>query len=216
YPKCDFVCLVKGKNFIKEVQEKTRNVEKSENPIIPISTEEAMATEPVKLALQMGVDYNTLLNKTQQKILTTGRPFVTVEDLLKSVFDEDDNTNNDLGSANPSSIKISTPIDNDHSNEVLCSTSLSVKKENYVAEVPENSTVVLQSKQTDKKDRFLLEEENRKLKDARLCKVCLDEEVGVVYLPCGHLVTCVQCAPGVNQCPMCRTAIKGFVRTYLS
>jgi len=32
-----------------------------------------------------------------------------------------------------------------------------------------------------------LEEENRQLKDARLCKVCLDEEVGVVFLPCGHL-----------------------------
>ncbi|XP_037953728.1 uncharacterized protein LOC119683913 [Teleopsis dalmanni] len=61
-----------------------------------------------------------------------------------------------------------------------------------------------------------LEEENRKLKDARLCKVCLDDEVGVVFLPCGHLVTCVQCAPSVNHCPMCRTEIKGFVRTFLS
>ncbi|XP_055855654.1 death-associated inhibitor of apoptosis 2 [Episyrphus balteatus] len=61
-----------------------------------------------------------------------------------------------------------------------------------------------------------LEEENRKLKDARLCKVCMDEEVGVVFLPCGHLVTCVQCAPTVSQCPLCRTTIKGFVRTFLS
>lgn len=184
---CDFVRLVKGVNFIKEVQEKTRNVQKSDNPIIPISTEEAMATEPVKLALQMGVDYNTLLNKTQQKILTTGRPFGTVEDLLKSVFDEEENTNNDQGSINPSLFKISTPIDNEHNNEPLCTTAPSVNKTNVVAEIPENSAVVLQSKQADKKDRFLLEEENRKLKDARLCKVCLDEEVGVVYLPCGHL-----------------------------
>lgn len=32
-----------------------------------------------------------------------------------------------------------------------------------------------------------VEEENRKLKDARLCKVCMDDEVGVVFLPCGHL-----------------------------
>lgn len=184
---CDFVRLVKGVHFIKEVQEKTRNVQKSDNPIIPISTEEAMATEPVKLALQMGVDYNILLNKTQQKILTTGRPFITVEDLLKSVFDEEDNTNNDLGSINPSSYKISTPSNNDHNNGPLCSTPPSVDKENVVAEIPENSTIVLQADKADKEDRFLLEEENRKLKDARLCKVCLDEEVGVVYLPCGHL-----------------------------
>lgn len=33
----------------------------------------------------------------------------------------------------------------------------------------------------------LLEEENRKLKDELLCKICFDEVVNVVYLPCGHL-----------------------------
>lgn len=34
-----------------------------------------------------------------------------------------------------------------------------------------------------------LEEENRQLKDARLCKVCMDGDVAVVFLPCGHLGT---------------------------
>lgn len=34
-----------------------------------------------------------------------------------------------------------------------------------------------------------LEEENRQLKEARLCKVCMDDDVGVVFLPCGHLGT---------------------------
>lgn len=32
-----------------------------------------------------------------------------------------------------------------------------------------------------------LKEEIRKLKDARNCKICMDVEVGVVFLPCGHL-----------------------------
>nr|SVE86608.1 EOG090X01XB [Daphnia similis] len=40
----------------------------------------------------------------------------------------------------------------------------------------------------------ILEEEIRRLKEARLCKVCLDEEVSIAYIPCGHIVTCVQCA----------------------
>ncbi|XP_031630939.1 death-associated inhibitor of apoptosis 2-like isoform X2 [Contarinia nasturtii] len=64
--------------------------------------------------------------------------------------------------------------------------------------------------------KLSLEEENRQLKDARLCKVCMDDDVAVVFLPCGHLVTCVQCAPSVTACPLCRTAIKAFVRTFLS
>lgn len=169
---CDFVRLVKGVNFIKEVQEKTKNFQKLDNPSIPISTEEAMATEPVKLALEMGIDYNTLRNKTQKNILATGRPYATIEDLLKSIFDKEENSSGEQ----------STSI---ISNENV--TPIPVYAKNIDVEKSENTAVVFKSKQSDKNDRLLLEEENRKLKDARLCKVCLDEEVGVVYLPCGHL-----------------------------
>ncbi|XP_066999485.2 death-associated inhibitor of apoptosis 2 [Anabrus simplex] len=62
----------------------------------------------------------------------------------------------------------------------------------------------------------LLAEENRRLKEARLCKICMDEEVGVVFLPCGHLVTCVNCTPSLQDCPLCRQPIKATVRTFLS
>lgn len=61
-----------------------------------------------------------------------------------------------------------------------------------------------------------LEEENRLLKEARLCKICMDNEVGIVFLPCGHLTVCVNCAPNLTNCPVCRSAIKATVRTFLS
>lgn len=61
-----------------------------------------------------------------------------------------------------------------------------------------------------------LEEENRLLKEARLCKICMDNEVGIVFLPCGHLTVCVNCAPNLTDCPVCRSAIKATVRTFLS
>ncbi|XP_045029942.1 baculoviral IAP repeat-containing protein 7-like isoform X1 [Daphnia magna] len=62
----------------------------------------------------------------------------------------------------------------------------------------------------------ILEEEIRRLKEARLCKVCLDEEVSIAYIPCGHIVTCVQCAAALEHCPLCRKNIKGTVRIFLS
>ena len=62
----------------------------------------------------------------------------------------------------------------------------------------------------------LLEQENRRLKEARLCKICMDREVSVVFLPCGHLATCVQCAPSLTHCPMCRHEIRAIVRTFLA
>lgn len=49
-----------------------------------------------------------------------------------------------------------------------------------------------------------------------ICKVCLDNDVGVVFLPCGHLVVCIQCASGLSNCPICRKEILGNARTYFT
>lgn len=59
-------------------------------------------------------------------------------------------------------------------------------------------------------------EENARLKEARTCKVCMDKEVNTVFLPCGHLICCNECAPQVRNCPLCRTFIRGTVKTFLS
>ena len=61
-----------------------------------------------------------------------------------------------------------------------------------------------------------LESENARLKEQRTCKICMDNEVGVVFLPCGHLCSCVLYAPSLKDCPVCRTNIQGTVRTFLS
>ena len=67
----------------------------------------------------------------------------------------------------------------------------------------------------DEKDESLQQKLNR-MREERTCKICMDAEVGVVFLPCGHLSCCPGCAAGMEQCPMCRTPIQEKVRTYLS
>jgi hypothetical protein len=49
-----------------------------------------------------------------------------------------------------------------------------------------------------------------------LCKICLDREIGVVFLPCGHQLACTQCAACISDCPICRKIIRGTVRTFFS
>uniref|UniRef100_A0ABI7YF36 Baculoviral IAP repeat containing 3 n=1 Tax=Felis catus TaxID=9685 RepID=A0ABI7YF36_FELCA len=61
-----------------------------------------------------------------------------------------------------------------------------------------------------------VEEQLRRLQEERTCKVCLDREVSIVFIPCGHLVVCQDCAPPLRKCPICRGPIKGTVRTFLS
>ena len=46
------------------------------------------------------------------------------------------------------------------------------------------------------------------------CKVCLVEEVQVLFLPCRHLVTCEKCANRLGQCPLCRENIQDTIRVF--
>uniref|UniRef100_A0A8C8TV27 RING-type E3 ubiquitin transferase n=1 Tax=Peromyscus maniculatus bairdii TaxID=230844 RepID=A0A8C8TV27_PERMB len=66
------------------------------------------------------------------------------------------------------------------------------------------------------KAQLILDIQLRRLQEERTCKVCMDREVSIVFIPCGHLVVCQECAPSLRKCPICRGTIKGTVRTFLS
>ena len=53
----------------------------------------------------------------------------------------------------------------------------------------------------------LLEEELEDLEDANLCKLCVDNPLEVVFLPCGHFSTCFECSIKMINCPVCRVQI---------
>ncbi|KFP74885.1 Baculoviral IAP repeat-containing protein 7-B [Apaloderma vittatum] len=64
--------------------------------------------------------------------------------------------------------------------------------------------------------RMSTEEQLRRLQEERMCKVCMDRDVSVVFVPCGHLVACGECALNLRLCPICRAVIRGSVRTFMS
>ncbi|KAK2587174.1 hypothetical protein KPH14_002923 [Odynerus spinipes] len=57
---------------------------------------------------------------------------------------------------------------------------------------------------------------SKSVDDARMCKICYNGELGVVFLPCGHMVACVRCAPEMTTCAVCRVPVAMFVRAFLS
>lgn len=70
-------------------------------------------------------------------------------------------------------------------------------------------------------DREALQRQVQKLEDAHRCKICLDAEIGIVFLPCGHLVCCPDCAHEIQSkrdslCPVCRRRIESTIRSYLT
>ena len=59
-----------------------------------------------------------------------------------------------------------------------------------------------------------IEKENQRMKKDCICKICWSNQVGVVFLPCGHLISCVNCSPKLKDCPFCRQFIKGKIKTF--
>ena len=69
-------------------------------------------------------------------------------------------------------------------------------------------------KQENERLKAKLEKSEQTAPESRLCVICLEKEPEITFLPCGHFVTCVNCAPCNKNCPICRKPIKGSVRTY--
>eukprot|EP01087_Luapelamoeba_hula_P010996 TRINITY_DN294_c0_g2_i2.p1 TRINITY_DN294_c0_g2~~TRINITY_DN294_c0_g2_i2.p1 ORF type:complete len:207 (+),score=27.23 TRINITY_DN294_c0_g2_i2:82-702(+) len=48
------------------------------------------------------------------------------------------------------------------------------------------------------------------------CLVCFDENTrDTVFVPCGHLVACMNCAKALAQCPLCRQPVSHCLKVYL-
>ena len=63
-----------------------------------------------------------------------------------------------------------------------------------------------------------LEAKSKIVEDSQVCKICMENEISFVFIPCGHLITCENCALSENlkNCPMCRKQITTHLKTYLS
>lgn len=58
--------------------------------------------------------------------------------------------------------------------------------------------------------------ESKKIDDSRLCKICLDTELEVLFIPCTHMSTCASCAVTQTHCPICRTQINCIIKPIMA
>ena len=54
--------------------------------------------------------------------------------------------------------------------------------------------------------------------ESGLCKICMEDEICFVFIPCGHEITCEKCAMDgrLENCPVCRKPIEKRIKTYKS
>lgn len=204
--------LVKGPSYVRGVlinsAENANN--QSANESIPspqaMTIDEAMNTQPVLEALAMGLNVGRIKSVMQRRINLIGRPFNDTETLVSAVLDgqiedegfESAESNRRLESqvANIILSAVSSVANNE---ENAPSTSSAVP-ENRIDDHGENRTQNYPMTQTESGDDAV------RMRNVE-CKICMQEEVGVVFLPCGHLLSCVMCAPAISNCPLCRQKI---------
>ena len=65
------------------------------------------------------------------------------------------------------------------------------------------------------KKRKLLSCFRNTTKRKRTCIICLDKEISVIFLTCGHFVSCETCASAaLKHCPLCRKRIRWLFRIF--
>ncbi|KAL3257292.1 hypothetical protein MRX96_046499 [Rhipicephalus microplus] len=220
FPRCQFVLLSKGESYVQDCLKRhqshlsavaasasTSSQGQSGGAEDGMTTELAalMRSEDVQFYLSQGVPAQTLRAALLKHMRSQNRGFASRDELLQV-----------LGEL------LTLPrASADQSPQRSATNSVTITK---VATNPQTEGVV-----SGKSKECIVGEsyrrirvfrfgslENLRLKDQRLCKVCLDAEVGVVFLPCGHLVACPACASALSDCPVCRASIRGTVRTFFS
>jgi len=73
-----------------------------------------------------------------------------------------------------------------------------------------NRVSKLESDLSEKDDKI------RDLQNWRNCKICMQEEVDQVFIPCGHVICCKICITQLQTCPICRKAIDNTLLAYFS
>lgn len=80
---------------------------------------------------------------------------------------------------------------------------------------PEESFSAQEPEKKEEDTNGKKDDEEVKIDNKATCKVCYDKEVGVVFVPCGH-AACLDCAPALSRCHICRRPIERFIRIYMA
>lgn len=125
----------------------------------------------------------------------TGKSF-SAKELLEIIFDiEDNNIQSDEVKTGTHNVDSKQWIDMFYMYDFNYNISIAT----LISDVPVTLTDIVQQQSND-----------------LFCRRCTFNPVSVVFLPCGHLCTCTDCAPSIKHCMLCKQLVKGTVRTYMA
>lgn len=203
FPRCEFLIQTRGQDYISNIQDahfhlgetvsgsltpSSRDTGSRNDVVSGLGASSAILSPVVQTVLQMGFESNLVESLVKTKYLLSGQYYTSVSDLVTDVLQaEEEERQRGPTSREP---------------EVTQGTSTGNTR----------TRPAIKEKVKDPSPEELL----RQLQEERTCKVCMDKLVSIVFIPCGHLVVCGDCAASLRHCPICRAVIRGSVRAFMS
>lgn len=138
------------------------------------------------------------------------------------IFSGDWENGNKHGKGIASDCKSLTSFEEEWKEDVL----ISKRKIDFVPsrflETKKESEIDLLRKEIDRLKSLLEEKHNHNTskddmsKDDKdnTCKICYSNKINSVFVPCGHLCSCIECSKNIEACPICRLGIDSSVRIF--
>lgn len=196
FPRCSYLINNMGQRFIDTIQSALSEIQREEqlkeDKDDTKQSEEVSNSYAVSLLKSMGYSENKIAKAIDiiRKNLAKGKHRVSISYIL-DVLNHSDSEN-------------SKHIHSEQSRDEKDHTDCDVKHDDDNGE-----------QTTPKPELMSILAENRDTKRLFLCKVCFDKDVSIVFLPCGHLACCKDCAPQLKTCPICREVVLGTVKIFL-
>nr|XP_022287973.1 uncharacterized protein LOC111100407 isoform X2 [Crassostrea virginica] len=232
FPKCAFVRQNRGQDFIDLVQRRaaeqeeqrneqgtgnTQNTTNSGEELSEQASEEKVMRSPAVTTIkEMGYSEDRIKAAifTLKQRLPRGKHKVSAHDILEVIFEL--NQSKSSSPINQSeSIAENSAIDTGQSNSVMENSAYNSGGHSNLSEEQKlQSANDPDSSEAANSELTSLKMENSSLKDQILCKICMEKNVSIAFLPCGHLACCEDCSPAMRKCPICRQFVRGTVKIF--
>ncbi|XP_063064181.1 baculoviral IAP repeat-containing protein 7 isoform X1 [Engraulis encrasicolus] len=207
FPRCEYLLQTRGREYVSNIQESyfhmgetvsgsqvpvTRDMTPGSDVVGGQGSAAALLSPVVQTVLGMGFEAALVQSLVQTRYLLTGRHYTSVSDLVADVLQAEEEDR----------------LRGEQTTEPL------VERQGNSGG-GRRAQVTARDKAAALAD-LSAEEQLRQLQEERTCKVCMDKLVSIVFIPCGHLVVCTDCAASLRHCPICRATIRGSVRAFMS
>ena len=163
-----------------------------------------MESDIIKATMDMGFDSEKTRMALRQRLEQTGVPFFSLEQCVEAVLGIlEDETRQRLQKTPSATTAASTENELEKEAEEETNTA----DEKWKTTEPSSLENDKKTTTTRVKDPIFSSGISKQREEIRECKICMDAEINIVFLPCTHAIACSKCAMNMEHCPICRSHI---------